>query len=324
MSAESIHSLSARNLTRLRLEFLGRSPSEEDINDEKQLEQSRGEIEFLESSGNFVHLVSSWIASAEFSYQWTRNPMFAPVQGLDDLANMDKSARPLIHIHIPKTAGTTLNRAIASHLPPLGSFSQRSLAELLALPLARLMSFRFIAGHYGFTAADLLAFRNPIVFSMARDPLELYPSKWRFFRQEQVVSSSISLEEWLTTTPGLRNSQVRTLVTNLRETGPTHFDPHGWIINSANTDEDLKRLLPPAIERLDYLAPSENVDDLYRLLHAKAGLPGEPLESVPRLNTTERAEISTEAAEIILEMSQVDNEFYRQARLRWANDSIQP
>ncbi len=113
MFFEPTHSLSARNLTRLRLEFLGWSPSEEAI---------------------------------------------------------DGSTRPLIHIHFPKTAGTTLNRVIASHLPPLGSFWQRSLAELPALPLARLKSFRFIAGHYGFTAADLLAFRNPIVFSMAHEP----------------------------------------------------------------------------------------------------------------------------------------------------------
>jgi hypothetical protein len=321
VSSEPAHSLSVHQLTQFRLALLGRNPSAAEIDDEKQLEQSRGEIRFLQSSGNIIDLLSSWIESAEFKYQWTRNELFAPVQGLDDLENLDLSVRPLVHIHIPKTAGTTLNWAIASHLSPLDSFSQRSLAELLALPLARLLSFRFIAGHYGFTAADLIGFRNPIVFSMARDPLELYPSKWRFFRQQKIVRDSISFEEWLTTAPDLRNYQVRALTTNLRETGPVRLEPHGWIIEEAKTDEDLQRLLAPAIEQLDYLAPSENVDDLYRILHAEAGLPGEPHEILPRLNTTERAEISSEATEIILEMSRVDVEFYRQARLRWATDS---
>lgn len=324
VSQEPRHSLSARELTRFRLEFLGRSPSDAAIDDEKQLEQSRAEIEFLESSGRFTHLVASWIASDEFKYQWTRNPFFEPVLGLDDLEQMNRSVRPLIHIHIPKTAGTTLNTAIASHLPPLSSFSQQSLGELLALPLARLLSFRFISGHYGFTAADLLAFRNPIVFSMARDPLELYPSNWRYYRREQIISESLSLEEWLATTADLRNVQTRMLTVDMSETGPTQFDGHGWIINSANSDENLQRMLQPAVDRLDYLAPSENVEDLYRLLHAKAGLPGEPLETVPSLNTTKREEISSEAAEMILEMSQVDSELYRLAQSRWATDSIQP
>ncbi|CAM8631154.1 hypothetical protein MCETE7_00686 [Acidimicrobiia bacterium] len=316
--------MSARELTRFRLEFLGRSPSDASIDDEKQLQQSRDEIEFLERSGNFHHLVSSWMASDEFKYQWTRNPFFNTVLGLEDLKQTDKTIRPLIHIHIPKTAGTTLNRAISSHLPTLASFSQRSLAELLALPLARLLSFRFIAGHYGFTAVNLLAFRNPIVFSMARDPLELYPSKWRYFHREQIISESLSLEEWLATTPGLRNSQTRGFTLNMSETGPAYFEPHEWVVNSANSDENLLRMLQPSIDRLDYLAPSENVDDLYLLLHAKAGLPGDPLERVPRLNTTEREEISSEATELIREMSQVDSELYRLAQLRWAADSIQP
>jgi hypothetical protein len=324
MSSGESHHLTARDLTKLRLQFLGRNPTDAEIDAPGEAAHSRDELHHLGASNDLTELLASWSASDEFVYRWTRNPLFAAAQGLDALGAVDNTIRPLIHVHVPKTAGTSLNESIAAHLSPLQSFSQRPLAELLALPLARLMSFRFISGHFGFSVADLVRFRNPILFSMARNPLEHYPSMWRYFIREGVIDASSSLEDWLTSAPGLRNSQTRSLTSNLLARGPVDFELHGWIIDVVNSDEMLDEMLRPAVERLDYLAPSDNVAELYKLLHHAAELPGVPIEIVPRLNATERIEISAVATEIILEMSQVDAEYFRLACSRWSEVSSQP
>ena len=191
------HTLDATQLTRLRHAVLGRGPDEAgDADAEHQL--SEAELRHAGVSPNaLVEVVMSWVGSDEFAYRWPLNPMFRALQGVEHLDALDPTMRPVAHVHIPKTAGTSLNVAISSHLGPNEAVHSRPIEQLLTMPVARLLGLRFLAGHHGFTGADLLRHRNPLVVSMAREPVDMYASMWRYHTKLGLLPPGMSLEQWL-------------------------------------------------------------------------------------------------------------------------------
>ena len=254
---------------------------------------------------------------------WSRNTTFSRAQGFDAMRDPQNAERLLVHVHIPKTAGTSLNKALESHFPVGDSFAQRTPGELLAMPIARLASARFISGHFGFSMVDMLRFRDPFVVTMSRDPLEQVPSAWRFLRREGRIPQDLSLERWIVDEefgPG-PNSQTRAFVRLFQTTGFTESPIRGWLFHRNETTEELAAALEQRMGEVHLAAPSERVADLYRRIVRDLDLPGAPVTDFPRLNTTERSPISDEARELIESTTPLDRRFHELCTARWESST---
>ncbi|MEN9647025.1 MAG: Sulfotransferase family [Actinomycetota bacterium] len=308
--------LDADQLTRLRHAVLGRTA--DDAGDpDAEAAQSEAELRHAAVSPNaLVEVVLSWTASDEFTYRWPINPMFRAVQGVDRLDRIDPATRPVAHVHIPKTAGTSLNLAISSHLGPNEAVHSRPFEHLLTMPVARLMGLRYLAGHHGFTGADLLRDRDPLVVSMAREPVDMYASMWRYHTKLGLLPPGMSLEQWLRerAKPNIQSRQFLLHLLDGNRGDPRDHDP----VDERRTEAMIADFLPHALERIHLLAPTERAAELYLEIHRTVHLPGPPVE-FPRANTTEPAPIADEARELIHERSRGDRQFYAAAVQRWSN-----
>ncbi len=314
--------LTASMVGDLRDLVLGRTPMNGSATTDVTDPAAAEELAYITRSEDLSGIVRSWIESDEFFEMWSRNETFRRVQGFEQLSTGATEERLLVHIHIPKTAGTSLNKAIEAHLPFGTSFAQRTPAELLAMPIGRLASARFIAGHFGFTIIELLRFRDPYIVTMARDPHEQIPSMWRFLRREGRIPDDLRFEDWIkhaTEGPG-RNPQTRALVRMMQMSGVTD-STRGWIFPPIETDEMLAEALDRRFGEVDLAAPSERVADLYRRIVRDCALPGEPAAEFPHLNTTDRAPISDEGRELIDSVTQLDRRFYELCTERWEADA---
>src|SRR5438067_1113873 len=108
----------------------------------------------------------------------------------------------LIFLHLPKCAGTTLNRLIEREYPLLEIYSvdpvfyRWSSAHLWSLPKSRLQRFRVFKGHMPFGLHHILP-QPATYFTVVRDPIDrmisafhfmrgyiLHPDYWRFKREK--------------------------------------------------------------------------------------------------------------------------------------------
>ena len=137
---------------------------------------------------------------------------------------------PLIHLHIPKNAGTTLSRLIKLKLgfwPPshllrhqqvLGYYSlnhQRRMRKLSALTPAQARRVRFVEAHAGYGIHEHLAVPAEYV-TLLRDPIDRTLSVHAYQRQHNRIAPDLSIDDWIETDDHQRiwhvdNAQVRYL-----------------------------------------------------------------------------------------------------------------
>ena len=296
---------------RMRAALLGRDAAAED---ESTLAVVQDELRYIASSGDLVGVVRAWIGSDEFLHRWGTNTTFERVQGREAWSAVDHGPRPLVHLHVPKTAGTSLNAVLQAHFDPLEIFVQRPLQEFLAIPLARILSLRLVTGHFGLLPADLLRHRDPIVFSMVRDPFDYYPSLWRFLRKVEALDPAIELREWLETR-AMTDRQAHAIAFDPRDA--PGFVPSGEGRTRIVGELSLREQAEVALDQLTVVAPSDAVADLYVEICARAGL--EPMSGAfPRLNTTEAEPLTDDEREMIERRSTVDRWLFAEIERRWA------
>ncbi|MFP4394875.1 MAG: sulfotransferase family 2 domain-containing protein [Anaerolineales bacterium] len=89
--------------------------------------------------------------------------------------------RPVIFLHIPKTAGTTLHRIIErqyvpEHIISFGPDAHQSIADFKALREARRAQIRMLKGHMAFGLHRYFPAdsgrQRPVYFTLLRDPIE--------------------------------------------------------------------------------------------------------------------------------------------------------
>src|SRR5256886_1531070 len=117
------------------------------------------------------------------------------------IAPKDKAGEAVIFLHVPKSAGTTLNRLIEWEYPLLAMYTvdpvlfRWSRARLWRLPKRRLKRFRVFKGHMKFGLHEVLA--QPATYiTVLRDPIDrmisafyfmhtykLHPNYWKFRRE---------------------------------------------------------------------------------------------------------------------------------------------
>ena len=132
---------------------------------------------------------------------------------------------PLIYLHIPKTAGSTLNKIIDHEYGPSTVFSiyepraREAMAELTEMSEAQRSNIRVLRAH-GFFGMHKF-FRPPVIyFTMLRDPVDRIISHYYYVRRssshrfhDTVTSQNMSLKDYVChgTSKELDNGQVRVI-----------------------------------------------------------------------------------------------------------------
>ncbi len=165
-----------------------------------------------------VARAAALVASVVGRGSWVSRPERA---SLDRVSDPRASERTLIFLHVPKTAGTTLNRIIDSQYNPLrvysipGGHRVRSIERFKRLPDARRSKLLVLKGHMGFGLHRF--FGQPTTYlTMLREPVDQVVSSYyyalsnRFHPLHNAVRSGrITLERFLDLAPWGNNLQSK-------------------------------------------------------------------------------------------------------------------
>ena len=135
----------------------------------------------------------------------------------------ETSDRTLIFVHVPKTAGTTLNRVIESQYNPLhiytipGGNRVWSIERFKRLSESRRRKLRVLKGHMGFGLHRYIP--NPSThFTMLRDPVNQVVSSYYYAISHRghplhrvIVEKQITLEQFVDLAPWGNNLQTKLL-----------------------------------------------------------------------------------------------------------------
>ncbi len=138
--------------------------------------------------------------------------------------------RALIFLHIPKTAGTTLNRIIEWQYNPLSIFTMdpyriRATPERLKdLPEARRRRLRMVRGHFFYGIHEFLP-QGATYITMLREPVARFLSAYYFLQRRplhpmhrKVTSERIGVEDFIRLTPHRQNLQC-SLIAGIKSNG---------------------------------------------------------------------------------------------------------
>jgi hypothetical protein len=131
---------------------------------------------------------------------------------------MDHAA--LIFLHIPKTAGTTLNRIIEWQYPPLSIFNvdaraHATVERFKTLSEERRRRFRVVRGHMGYGIHEFLP-QGGTYITMLREPVARVLSSYYFIlrrplhpHHRKLKKNQLGIEEYLRLFPDRDNVQCR-------------------------------------------------------------------------------------------------------------------
>lgn len=117
---------------------------------------------------------------------------------------------PFLFLHIPRTAGTTLNRLLERHFPPesvLSLYSREDFARHAAIDPDHLARLRLIEGHVLLDDYERFTFYGAPVraFTFLREPVARVVSEYHFLRTwpkqhlyQLLVEQGISLSQYVT------------------------------------------------------------------------------------------------------------------------------
>jgi hypothetical protein len=216
----------------------------------------------------------------------------------------------LIFLHIPKTAGTTLNRIIEWQYNPLAIFTMdpyriRATPERLrTLSEARRRGIKMVRGHFYYGLHDLLP-QGGTYMTVLREPVARFLSAYYFLQRRplhpmhrKVTSERIGVEDFIRLTPHRQNLQTSMLAG----------------IKSNGTCED--HVLEVAKENLtksfSVIGLCERFEESLMLMAATYGWEIPFYEN--RKVAKSRPKIEARAIEMIKEHNRLDLELYEFAR----------
>lgn len=129
--------------------------------------------------------------------------------------------RALVFLHIPKTAGTTLNRIIEWQYNPLLIFTMdpyriRATAErLAAFPESRRRKLQVVRGHLYYGVHEFLP-QGATYITMLREPVARFLSSYYFIQRRplhpmhrKVTTERVGVEDFIRLTPHRQNLQCK-------------------------------------------------------------------------------------------------------------------
>jgi hypothetical protein len=232
--------------------------------------------------------------------------------GLSPLQHRLQDDDVLIHLHIPKTAGSSLNYLLEQKFPNEASFhwtvphsTTDDLTETTFDP------YRMIRGHITASFAQYTS-KNPVFVAMLRHPVDRLISFYYFVRSRPAnesydVANQLSLEEFIDSErlhvrKHMNNQMVSVLLgLDARDKFPSHDD----------LDLAKKRLM-----EMSFFGLTEHFEESAQLLHYT--FVWQDSFQVKYKNVTAkrptRAEITPEIIQRILEYNQLDLELYTFAK----------
>lgn len=109
------------------------------------------------------------------------NPLKSLLAGLS-LRKTGRSAKAVIFLHIPKTAGQSTHRYLEKLFDPHDVCPARENDKLLTIPAARLQRYRLFSGHLDWSLLDVVP-QPRFVFTILREPRERLLSFYFFMRR---------------------------------------------------------------------------------------------------------------------------------------------
>lgn len=228
----------------------------------------------------------------------------------------------VVFLHIPKTAGSSVNAHFKHHL---GSALSRQAVGLNAAAgidparLERARRARFVFGHFGWRTLEAVR-GEAFAFTVLREPAARIVSLYRFARKRELPRGSgfAALMEAARgadfagfcrsddprVRPFIDNAQARTLAAGYlpEECG---FDDGEAILDQARAH----------LQALDFVALTETLDDDFAALAAEAGVPPPRAELYRNVGEGEPAPVGLEEAQAILgERVALDQALYDFAR----------
>lgn len=220
------------------------------------------------------------------------------------IREMDRKA--LIFLHIPKTAGTTLNRIIERQYSPLSIFTMdpyriRATPERLRkLSESRRSHLRMVRGHMYYGIHELLP-QGGTYFTVLREPVARFFSSYYFIQRRplhpmhrKVKTDKIGVEDFIRLTPRRQNLQC-SLIAGIKNDGTSDA-----------------RVLDQAKENLEKSFSVVGISERFEeslMLMAQAFDWKIPFYENRKVSKT-RPQVDSGAVEMIREHNQLDLELY--------------
>ena len=227
---------------------------------------------------------------------------------------LDQPPKPVVFLHIPKTAGSTLYRIIETHYPWKNIYTiwqTGTLEEFKQLSPEELAKIEMLRGHFAFGLKQQLP-ATAAYFTILREPVDRVVSYYHFicrsprhYCYQQVTQGQMSLEQFVT-------SQIDTLADNgqtrlLANLSSGHEIPFGQCTTGllAQAKENLQT-------QMQVVGLTERFDETLFLLRAAFGW--QKIRYSRQNVSTERKPATTlqpATRKAIQECNQLDIELYR-------------
>ena len=105
---------------------------------------------------------------------------------------MDNQGRPIVFLHLPKTAGQSIRVFLGEAFPKRLIFPGQTDAHLALYSRQELSQYSIFSGHFSWSLIDCIS-KDAFVFSVLREPSQRIISFYKFLRREAVRFSTDEL-----------------------------------------------------------------------------------------------------------------------------------
>ncbi|MCP4934170.1 MAG: sulfotransferase family protein [bacterium] len=221
-----------------------------------------------------------------------------------------KKQPQIIFIHVPKAAGSSINRYIRHSVAPLLRKSHAILNEfdyidgldLRDQQISKARQACYVYGHMAWETMEAVREgHRAYVFTMLREPASRLRSNYFFIKHlaKERLAIAIGDEELSAQLPDISPLEFFTAQHPRMRLGLDNFMVRqfcGDFYSKPQSDDDWRGLLERAktnLQQLDYVGFQERFDDDFRAITIGAGLP--PVKYIPKVNIT-KSLISRKAA----------------------------
>lgn len=238
-----------------------------------------------------------------------------------------EAGAPLVYVHMPKAAGTTLRHILQQRVAPEGVCPAELQDQLADLSPADLQRYRLFAGHYFYRAMQRLLGPRAVYVTLLRDPIERALSNYAYLqnRPNQPVNmwaTGLDLEAFVfhpRAIATIANRQTRMLAADLAATDAGQLSTslqREWQ-DALMGKYPSAREAQQALDELAYFGLAERFDDSLALLAHTLGWPELP-HGYSSLNVSPRRPARTglprHLLERLIELNAEDLALYDYAR----------